>query len=138
MSAQGDACALVDAYLLGEAVSKPAVIAAVLAAPASHNAVAAPFYRALQAIGIRAADESLIALRLVLAGQAVSDSRVRRMRCLSRLLWAAAGGQPDAVIAALQKEEMILGEVLAECEPADITAIQAAARRAYFAELDVE
>ncbi|MFZ1125800.1 MAG: hypothetical protein WAN59_11745, partial [Candidatus Baltobacteraceae bacterium] len=73
------ACEQIDRYLLGEPVSKPAAIAATLADRSSEPA-AAPFYRALEAVGPRAADEALVALRLVLAGQAPSDAAVRHLR----------------------------------------------------------
>lgn len=38
------------------------------------------FYRALEALGARAADEALLALRLVLAGRAPDDDAVRALR----------------------------------------------------------
>ncbi|MGH7708560.1 MAG: hypothetical protein ACREM6_11645 [Vulcanimicrobiaceae bacterium] len=72
---------IVDRYLLGEARDKAAVVAALLADPSSLPA-AAPFYRGLQAVGARAADEALIALRLVLAGREPTDDAVRRLRAV--------------------------------------------------------
>jgi hypothetical protein len=41
---------------------------------------AQPFYRALETVGARAADEALLALRLVLAGRAPDDDAVRALR----------------------------------------------------------
>jgi len=46
---------------------------------------AAPFYRAFEAIGTRAADEALIAMRALAAGKAPEDALVRRLRDLVRL-----------------------------------------------------
>ena len=57
----GVAFELVDRYLLGEPVSKPDVVAAILAERSSEPA-AEPFYRAFEAVGARAADEAFIAL----------------------------------------------------------------------------
>ncbi|PZR59437.1 MAG: hypothetical protein DLM50_01550 [Candidatus Meridianibacter frigidus] len=72
---------LLDEYLLAGGGSKHRIIDALLGnrdpAPA-----ALPFYRALEAVGPRAADETLIALRLVLAGKKPSDDAVRRLRTI--------------------------------------------------------
>jgi len=46
----------------------------------SDDPAAAPFYRALELLGARVADEALIALRVVLAGKAPADDVVKRMR----------------------------------------------------------
>jgi hypothetical protein len=50
---------------------------------------AQPFYRALDVLGSKVADEALIALRLALAGLPVDDDGVRRLR--SHLTAAKAG-----------------------------------------------
>ena len=52
-------------------------------------AAAQPFYRALELLGAKVADEALIALRLALAGQAVDDDGVRGLR--ASLAGARAG-----------------------------------------------
>jgi hypothetical protein len=76
----GFAC--VDGYLLGETFSKEDAVAEFLA-ERSADPAAAPFYRALEAVGARAADEALIALRLVLAKREPSDAAVKRLRALA-------------------------------------------------------
>ena len=90
---------MLDGYLLGERLSKADVIATLLAGRSSLPA-AAPFYRALEAVGPRAADEALIALRLVLAGLPPEDERVRRLRAIA----ARAKGHPRADAAAIRAE----------------------------------
>ena len=86
---------VVDGYLLGEATSKADAVAALLA-ERSPDPAAAPFYRALEAVGVRAADEALVALRLVLAGEVPSDERVRRVRALSAAARAESRRPPHA------------------------------------------
>jgi len=71
----------IDGYLLDGRPDKAAAIAAVLAAR-SDTPAAAPFYRALEVVGTKAADESLIALRLVLAGKTADDDAIRRLRAI--------------------------------------------------------
>jgi hypothetical protein len=83
---------LLDGYLLGERISKADLVAALLA-ERSDVPAAAPFYRALETVGARAADEAFVALRLVLAGKALSDERVRRLRSLAAT--ARSGKEPD-------------------------------------------
>jgi hypothetical protein len=72
---------LLDRYLLGEGVPKAQLVQELLAKP-SPEPSAAPFYRALAAVGARAADEAFIALRLVLRGEAPTDGAVREIRGL--------------------------------------------------------
>jgi hypothetical protein len=82
----------IDGYLLDGRPTKEAAIAAALRERvASERAL--PFYCALEAVGARAADEALIALRLVIAGQEPGDDAVRRLRGLARL---ARGGDQAA------------------------------------------
>jgi hypothetical protein len=104
---------LLDRYLLGEPVSKPVVVARVLA-ERSPLRLAAPYYRALEAVGTRAADEALIALRLVLAGHLPNDEGVRRLRALGALARAAADNDAATVGAILRKD----GPSLALPQPA--------------------
>ena len=72
---------LIDRYLLDGEPPKERLIEALLAARSSDPR-AQPFYRALEAVGPRAADEALIALRLVLAGRESDDAGVTRLRAL--------------------------------------------------------
>jgi hypothetical protein len=71
--------ALLDSYLLGEAVPKERLVKSLLAEPSSEP-LAAPFYRALAAVGARAADEAFIALRLAVRGEIPDDAAVRELR----------------------------------------------------------
>jgi hypothetical protein len=57
---------------------------------------AAPFYRAFEAIGTRAADESLIAIRAIAAGKAPDDELIRKLRDLVKLARAGKRGEPEA------------------------------------------
>ncbi len=84
---------LLDRYLLSAEGSKAAVVAELLRNPSADPA-AAPFYRALRQIGPRAADEALIALRLVLAGKPPADENVRSLRDLIKS--SRAGGEDAA------------------------------------------
>lgn len=107
--------ALLDRYLLGEPVSKPVVISSVLA-ERSPLPAAAPFYRALEAVGTRAADEALIALRLVLAGREPSDEAVRSLRALGALARASAQNDAAAIASILSKDGAAL-----DLEPPKVT-----------------
>ncbi len=71
----------IDGYLLDGHPPKAQAVAAVLAERRPVPAAAA-FYRALDLLGARVADEALIALRLALAGLPVDDDGVRRLRGL--------------------------------------------------------
>ena len=64
-----------DGYLLDGTPSKADAIAAALRdrSPDPH---AQPFYRALERVGTRAADEALLALRLVLGGKTPADEAI--------------------------------------------------------------
>ena len=124
--------AFLDRYLLGEPVSKPDVVAALLAERSSDPS-AEPFYRAFEAVGTRAADEALIALRLVLAGRAAEDGAVRRLRGLAAIARAATSGDGTGAAAAFERDKTWLPALP---ERADgIAALGTAARTAYFAEL---
>ncbi len=68
-----------DGYLLDACPGKAEAIAAALA-ERSDDPQAQPFYRALERIGAKAADEALLALRLVLSGRAPSDDAIRALR----------------------------------------------------------
>jgi hypothetical protein len=77
-----------DGYLLDGRPAKEAAVAAVLA-DRRTTAAAQPFYRALDLLGAKVADEALIALRLALAGRPVDDDGVRGLR--SRIAAARSG-----------------------------------------------
>jgi hypothetical protein len=69
----------IDGYLLDGQPTKADAVAAVLA-DRQPTERAQPFYRALDLLGPRVADEALIALRLALAGADIDDDGVRRVR----------------------------------------------------------
>jgi hypothetical protein len=127
---------LVDRYLLGEPVSKPDVVAALLA-ERSDDPAAAPFYRAFEAVGARAADEAFIALRLVLAGKPPEDDAVRRLRGLTAVARAGRAGDGAGLAAALKRDGKILSDLPPGPfeKPAERDRLVAAATAAYRAEL---
>lgn len=125
---------VIDGYLLGEPISKAEVVAAFLT-ERSDAAAAAPFYRALEAVGVRAADEAFLALRLVLAGRDPSDETVRRLRGLSGLARASVRGDRSGVAAVRKRERVALGS-LADAPPdTDLAALARAATTAYHLEV---
>jgi hypothetical protein len=87
-----------DGYLLDGQPDKAAAIAAALR-DRSDDPRAQPFYRALEAVGARAADEALLALRLVLGGRAATDESIVASRAARA---AVKAGQPGAREAYLQ------------------------------------
>jgi len=91
----------IDGYLLDGRPSKDDAVAAVLA-ERQPAAPAQPFYRALDLLGGRVADEALIALRLALIGAPVDDDGVRRLR---DHVSAARRGDPAARAAYLAAVE---------------------------------
>ncbi len=117
----------IDGYLLDGEPSKSAAIASALRERVAA-AAALPFYRALEAVGERAADEALIALRLVIAGQRPDDDAVRRLRGLAALV-----RRPDP--AAQAQAFANAGGTLSDLSElrADPLALAAAARAAYAA-----
>jgi hypothetical protein len=122
---------IVDGYLLGDPVSKPDVVAALLATRSTEPA-AAPFYRALEAVGARAADEAFVALRLVLAGRPPSDEGVRRVRALAAVARACATGDRTGLAAVLKRDRAELTDLPAVAPAeADLQTMGAAAREAY-------
>jgi hypothetical protein len=123
---------LVDRYLLGEPVSKPDVLAAVLA-ERSPDPAAAPFYRALEAVGARAADEAFLALRLVLAGKQPSNEAVRRLRALAGVARTCANGDRAGLGTLLRRDRAALADL--NPDAGDPAALGSAARAAYFAAL---
>lgn len=122
--------AAVDGYLLGDPVSKSDAVAELLASR-SDDPAAAPFYRALEAVGVRAADEAFIALRLVLAKRVPGDEAVRRTRALAGLARASAQNDPGTLKKILKRDAAVLADLAAE-PTADLGA---RARAAYAAEL---
>lgn len=81
-----------DGYLLEGRGTKADLIEALLR-ERSPLEEAAPFYRALEILGAKAADEALMALRLVLAGRPAADESIRRMR---KDVKTARQGGPEA------------------------------------------
>ena len=92
-----------DGYLLDGSPAKAAAIEAALAdrAPGEH---AQPFYRALELLGARVPDETLMALRIALTGHAPDDDAIRAMR---NRVAAARSGDRDARAAYLRSVETV-------------------------------
>jgi hypothetical protein len=83
---------VLDGYLLDGSPSKREAIDYLLQ-HRMDDPRAAPFYRAFEAIGTRAADEALIAMRALGAGKAPDDAVVRRLRDLVRLARSGKRGE---------------------------------------------
>jgi hypothetical protein len=118
----------IDGYLLDGHPDKAEAIAAALRdrVPAER---AGPFYRALEAVGVRAADEALVALRLVIGGKTPDDDAVRRLRGLALL----ARGDRATQAAAFANAGDTLGDLRAlRDEPAELAAAARSAYRATF------
>ncbi len=127
---------VVDGYLLGNPVSKTDAIDALLAQPLDNDA-AAPFYRAIAAVGVRAADEAFVALRLVLAGKVAGDAAVRRVRALSAVARACARDDGGGLRAILGRDGAVLKDLPlpSSGKESDLVALGAAAKAAYYDEL---
>ncbi len=123
---------VIDTYLLDGKPTKAAAVDAALAAP-TDDPRAAPFYRAFKAVGARAADEALVALRLVLAGKEPSDDAIRRMRALAALVRAAEARDTRAIATTFAKDGEALGDLIALKDDPGI--LVSAAREAYAAGL---
>ena len=89
-----------DGYLLDGSPGKADAIAAALR-DRSPDPRAQPFYRALETVGARAADEALLALRLVLGGKAPGDEAVVAARAARARAKTGAAGARDAYFAAV-------------------------------------
>jgi len=81
-----------DGYLLDGRPGKADAIAAALR-ERSPEPAAQPFYRALERVGARAADEALLALRIALAGTTPDDAAVVAARTARA---RAQAGEPGA------------------------------------------
>jgi len=127
---------IVDRYLLGEPVSKPDVVAALLE-HRSELPAAQPFYRAFEAVGARAADEAFIALRLVLAGKGTDDAAVRRLRAVASVARGARAGDRAGLRATAKRDRAFLAGLLGEdgAVPERLDLLVAAAEAAFRAEL---
>jgi isoaspartyl peptidase/L-asparaginase-like protein (Ntn-hydrolase superfamily) len=90
-----------DAYLLDGNPTKAAAIAAVLADRRPIER-AQPFYRALEALGARVADEALIALRLTLAGRTPYDAAITTLRAHVAAARRGDAGARAAYLAAVE------------------------------------
>ena len=84
-----------DGYLLDGSPNKADAIAAALR-DRSPDPRAQPFYRALEAVGTRAADDALLALRLVLGGKAAEDATIVEARAARARAKAGEPGGRDA------------------------------------------
>jgi hypothetical protein len=89
-----------DGYLLDGRPGKAEAIAAALR-ERSPEPRAQPFYRALETIGARAADEALLALRLVLGGKLAADETIVEARAARARARAGDPGARDAYFAAV-------------------------------------
>jgi hypothetical protein len=88
-----------DGYLLDGRPGKAEAIAAALR-DRSPDPRAQPFYRALEAVGARAADEALLALRLVLGGNAASDEAIVAARAARAAVKAGLPGAREEYLRA--------------------------------------
>ncbi len=79
-----------DGYLLDGSPAKDAAIAAVLA-DRHPGERAQPFYRALELLGARVPDETLMGLRIAMTGRSPDDDEICAMRG-----WVAAARTGDA------------------------------------------
>ena len=84
-----------DGYLLDGRPGKAEAIAAALR-DRSSDPRAQPFYRALESVGVRAADEALLALRLVLGGKIAADENIVQARAARALAKGGETGARDA------------------------------------------
>ncbi|HEV2642047.1 MAG TPA: hypothetical protein VGT98_05050 [Candidatus Elarobacter sp.] len=89
-----------DGYLLDGRPGKADAIAAALR-DRSPDPRAQPFYRALEAVGARAADEALLALRLVLGGKLAADETIVDARTARARAKAGEAGARDAYFASV-------------------------------------
>ena len=121
---------IIDGYLLGDPVSKPVAIEAILAERSSDE-TAAPFYRALEAVGARAADEALVALRLVLAGRSPSNEHVWRLRALAALARACATRDRAGAARLFERDGPVLGDLRLPASDEELATLGAASRDAY-------
>ena len=83
-----------DGYLLDGVPSKSDAIAAALR-DRSDDPRAQPFYRALTSVGARAADEALLALRIVLGGGTADDAAIVAARTARARAKTGAPGARD-------------------------------------------
>jgi hypothetical protein len=87
-----------DGYLLDGQPGKADAIAAALR-DRSPDPRAQPFYRAFETVGARAADEALLALRLVLGGKLAADETIVAARAARARAKAGEAGARDAYFA---------------------------------------
>ncbi|HEY0382731.1 MAG TPA: hypothetical protein VGC72_11065 [Candidatus Elarobacter sp.] len=89
-----------DGYLLDGSPGKAEAIAAALR-DRSSDPRAQPFYRALETVGARAADEALLALRLVLGGKIADDEAIVEARAARARAKSGEPGARDAYFASV-------------------------------------
>ena len=98
-----EANALIDAYLLGERDDREYIFAQIAGFRPEEEA-AVPIVRAIALVGSRAADESLMALRLTLSSRAASDDSVRAVRSALVDLRNGTAGARERYLAAVGVE----------------------------------
>jgi hypothetical protein len=86
-----------DGYLLDGSPGKADAIAAALR-QRSPDPKAQPFYRALETVGARAADEALLALRVILGGNAADDETIVAARAARARVKAGEPGAREAYL----------------------------------------
>jgi hypothetical protein len=92
---------LIDGYLLGDRADRESVFRKI-AGWRTEVESAVPIVRAIALIGSRAADESLMALRLSLSGRPVSDQKVKELKgAVAAIRQGEAAGR-DRYLAALE------------------------------------
>ena len=89
-----------DGYLLDGSPTKADAIAAALR-ERSDDPRAQPFYRALASVGVRAADEALLALRIVLGGGTPDDEAIVAARAARAKAKAGTPGARDEYLKAV-------------------------------------
>lgn len=92
-----------DGYLLDGSPAKADVIAAVLRERMPSER-AQPFYRALDLLGARVPDETLMGLRIVLAGRAADDDAIRSMRAAVAAARTGDAGARAAYLASVETD----------------------------------
>ena len=89
-----------DGYLLDGSPAKADAIAAALR-ERSPDPKAQPFYRAFETVGARAADEALLALRVILGGNTADDETIVAARAARARAKAGEPGAREAYLASV-------------------------------------
>ncbi len=91
-----------DGYLLDGSPAKVDAIGAVLQNQQPDNERAQPFYRALDLLGTRVPDETLMGLRIALAGRPADDDAIRTMRSQVAAARSGDAGARAAYLASVE------------------------------------